>query len=1053
MKLFAYAILIFNLQISCLALSGNSLKSVFADPMDKVKTSVYWYWISGNVSEEGVKKDLHAMKKAGIDRAFIGCMGVDGVVTPYEKVKFGSPKWWRILHSALKTATELDIEIGIFNTPGWSQSGGPWVKPSQAMRYLASSSYELEGGGKISLNLRRESADFQDVKVLAFPMISKGNSLNSGEIDFPKDEKKPYEFFFKSDKDFTLRSVLFYPSQKGINTRARLFVKDGDNYRKLGEYSIDRFNFALNVGFSPYAPVVISIPGVRGREFKVEFDSSAGGSGLKDIVLSSKARIERYPEKSLAKMFQSPLPYWNEYQWPAQAPLDAGAEYISSKDVLDISSCLNGDKLEWEAPPGKWLVMRMGMLPTGVTNTPADPEATGLEVDKMSRAHVEAHFEAYMGEIIRRIPAEDRKSWKLVVQDSYETGGQNFTDDFIDSFKSRYGYDPLPFLPVYQGYIVDSPDRSNRFLWDLRRLVADRVAYDYVGGLRDISHKYGLRTWLENYGHWGFPGEFLQYGGQSDEIGGEFWSFGNLGNIENRAASSCGHIYGKRLIYAESFTSAARPFSCYPGQMKARGDRFFAEGINSSLLHLCISQVSDSELPGINAWFNSEFNRLNTWFSHMDLFSAYLKRANLMLQQGINVADVAYFIGEDAPKMTGIAQPALPKGYQFDYINAEVIERDLFVRNGLLTLPHGTQYKILVLPKLKTMRPELLKKLNTLLNDGAVILGPAPERSPSGKDYGLADVKVKELADSMWKGLDGKNVKYVRRGKGMLMLGLDMQEALDIIACRPDCKLPADLPVLYAHRTANDMEIYFLTNQSAKSIDLNPEFRVKGKRPEWWEPTTGKVRALPAFSHTEFGTAVPMRLEPFESAFIVFKDSATLLPGGSSADNCPKAETCLSLDKDWKVTFKDSLRGPKESQTFPKLIDISTHTDDLIRYYSGTLIYEKEIELKDLPDGEIYLNLGYVGVMAKVSVNGDYAGGVWTAPYRVDVSNKLRKGKNLISVEVTTTWQNRLIGDSALSKDKRTTWAACNNWRKNDALQKSGLLGPVVLESIKKIEP
>lgn len=232
---------------------------------------------------------------------------------------------------------------------------------------------------------------------------------------------------------------------------------------------------------------------------------------------------------------------------------------------------MKGDNLEWDAPAGDWVIMRMGMRPTGVKNSPADPEATGLETDKMSRKHVAAHFEALMGEICRRIPEADRRSWKVVVQDSYETGGQNFTDDFLESFCQRYGYDALPFLPAYEGYVVESQDRTDRFLWDMRRLVADRIAYDYVGGLRDISHKYGLQTWLENYGHWGFPGEFLQYGGQSDEIGGEFWSFGELGNIENRAASSCGHIYGKNKISAESFTSGGRPFECYPATMKREG--------------------------------------------------------------------------------------------------------------------------------------------------------------------------------------------------------------------------------------------------------------------------------------------------------------------------------------------------------------------------------------------------------------------------------------------------------------------------------------------------
>ena len=134
--------------------------------------------------------------------------------------------------------------------------------------------------------------------------------------------------------------------------------------------------------------------------------------------------------------------------------------------------------------------------------------------------------------------------------------------------------------------MVGSRDQSDRFLWDLRRLIADRVAYDYVAGLRDICHKHGLQTWLENYGHWGFPGEFLMYGGQSDQISGEFWSEGNLGDIENRAASSCGHIYGKRQIWAESCTSGGPVFYRYPRMMKQRVDRFFTEGINSTLLHL-----------------------------------------------------------------------------------------------------------------------------------------------------------------------------------------------------------------------------------------------------------------------------------------------------------------------------------------------------------------------------------------------------------------------------------------------------------------------------------
>ena len=1049
----------------------NALEAGFMNPAEKVQTSVYWYWISGNISEEGVKKDLYSMKEAGINRAFIGNIGLEGIHTPYKTVPFYSEEWWKILHAALKTATELGIEIGIFNSPGWSQSGGPWVKPEQAMRYLASVKAEVSGGKQVEVVLAKPDKDFQDVRVIAFPSVEKKatrlsaanakvtsamslqnlNSLIDGDKEtavlFTEKSEKPVAIDFRTDQPFTLRSLQIFPARQPIQTNARLLVKENGGYRMLSEFKIDRFNANLNVGFDPYAPVVISVPETTASEFRLELANTASGTGLGEVEFLSLPAVERYPEKTLAKMFQTPLPYWHEYQWSVQPEVGDPSLVIDPGKVLDISAFLQGDRLIWKAPAGEWTILRTGMLPTGVTNSPADPEATGLEIDKMSRKHVEAHFEAFMGEIYRRIPAEDRACWKVVVQDSYETGGQNFTDDFLSEFQARYGYDPLPFLPAYEGYVVGSEDRSDRFLWDLRRLIADKVAYDYVGGLRDVCHKYGLTTWLENYGHWGFPGEFLQYGGQSDEIGGEFWSFGDLGNIENRAASSCGHIYGKQKISAESFTSGGTPFSCYPAMMKQRGDRFFTEGINNTLLHVYISQPSEEREPGMNAWFSSEFNRLNTWYPQMDLFTSYLKRVNYMLQQGLNIADVAYFIGEDAPKMTGIVDPELPKGYQFDYINAEVIERDLFVKDGLLTLPHGTQYRILVLPKLETMRPELLAKIKKLIEDGAVVLGPAPKRSPSGESFPTADRQVEKLAGELWSGLDGRSVKAVKRGKGELLFGMTMEEALKYIGCVPDCGLPADAPVLYGHRSAGDADIYFISNQKDEMIEIRPEFRIRSRQPELWDATTGRIRTLPAYEVTAAGTVVPLKLYPYESAFIVFRRSATKAEGTGLQLNYPVLQTLVRLDAPWKVSFEEKRRGPA-SQTFARLEDISKNENPDIRYYSGTIWYETEFKLKKKPEGELYLNLNDVGVMAKVKINGQYAGGVWTAPYRVNVTDLVRKGKNKVEIEVVTTWMNRLIGDSGLPESERKTWTPCNSWKPTDTLQKSGLVGPVYIECV-----
>jgi hypothetical protein len=1030
MIVLAWSILAF---FSCTNTSDQGLEAGFVTPPDSIQTSVYWYWISDQISEEGVVKDLQSMKTAGINRTFIGNIGLNEGVG---NVKFGTDEWWRILHTALKTATELGIDIGIFNSPGWSQSGGPWVKPEQAMRYLASTSTRISGGRKTDILLEKPGKDFEDVKVIAYPAIeAKEMWLSSSKS---KITEREITIDFTAGEPFTLRSLKIYASQ-GINNPAKIQVKENNEYKTLAEFQIDRYNAALNVGFDPYSPVAVSVPAVTARDFRLVISGRGDINWLKDAVLSSAPTIERYPEKTLAKMFQTPLPYWHEYQWRTQPVVDNPALVVDPTKVFDISGHLSGDHLVWNAPEGDWVILRMGMLPTGVTNAPASREATGLETDKMSKKHIEAHFDAYMGEIIRRIPAEDRKSWKVVVADSYETGGQNFTDGLLEEFKTRYGYDPLPYLPAYYGTVVQSEEISDRFLWDLRRLIADKVAYDYVGGLRDVSHQHGLTTWLENYGHWGFPGEFLQYGGQSDEIGGEFWAVGDLGNIENRAASSSAHIYGKTKVSAESFTSGGPGFSRYPAVLKQRGDRFFSEGINNTLLHVYISQPYEDKAPGVNAWFGTEFNRKNTWFPHLDLFTTYLKRVNFMLQQGLNVADVAYFIGEDAPKMTGITNPELPKGYQFDYINAEVIEKYMTVKNGLLTLPHGTQYRILVLPALETMRPELLHKIKQLIEDGAVVMGPSPKRSPSLENYPDADKQVQELAASLWSNIK-PGEKQAKIGKGLLIDGMDMQEAFNTINCAPDCKVDTERSrsVLFGHRNKGNTDIYFLTNQSENDITIEPEFRVKGKQPEMWNPVSGKIRKLPAFTQTATGTVVPLQLAPNESAFIVFRKKAGASNSGNVELNYPPLHTVVELSNPWTVTF-----DKEKTITLNQLQDLSTLEDFNIKHYSGTVLYENTFHLDENSNGALYLALTDVSAMAKIKINGKYAGGLWTHPYRLDISAYTKTGDNTVSIEVTTTWVNRLIGDSKLPEAERKTWCSSNPYRPDSQLQKSGLTGQI----------
>jgi hypothetical protein len=1044
------------------------LQNTFVHIPDSIQTSIYWYWLDGKISKEGVIHDLEAMKKVGINRAFIGNIGLTD--HPEGKVRMFSDEWWDILHAALKTATRLNIQIGIFNGPGWSQSGGPWIKPGQSMRYLTSSQVMVKGPVNFNEKLAVPQKDFQDVKVLAYP-VAKGfeagiSSLNpmltsdpviTGSIGKIMDHNLSTSIPLTGGKQFTLnidtkqlytaRSFTITTTDQSVRLEGDLQAKINNAYVNIKHFVIDRSNSALNVGFIPFGPAAFSIPATTSNSFRVVFTGVSSNSGIAEIDLSATPKVENYIEKTLAKMWPTPHPFWDAYQWLPQ-PAETSGYIINPAKVIDISRYMSADgTLNWKVPAGNWVIERTGMAPTNVTNSPAPPEGRGLEVDKMSKEHVAEHFNAFLGQILKRIPAEDRKTFKVTVEDSYETGGQNWTDDLIPEFKQAYHYDPVPYLPVLQGKVVGSEDKSDRFLWDLRRLIADDVSFKYVAGLREVSHKNGLTTWLENYGHWGFPGEFLQYGGQSDEVSGEFWSEGDLGDIENRAAASSAHIYGKIKVSAESFTAGGGAFYRYPAMFKKRGDRFFTEGINNTLLHVYISQPDDNAQPGLSTWFGVEFNRLNTWFFDMDILLKYLKRCNMMLQQGQYVADAAYFIGEDAPKMTGVTDPPLPQGYSYDYINGDVIRQKLTVSNGKLLLPNGISYSILVLPKLETIRPGLLAKIKELVSQGAVVLGPKPSKSPSLADYPMADQQVKHMAAELWGNINGTTIKTHYYGKGLVISGMGMQEAFDLIKVKPDLKITKSDSILFIHRRIDEGGVYFVSNQRTVPVKIDGVFRITNKSPQLWSATDGSTRNLPAYYDNGQTTTIPIELAPYESAFIVFGEKNG--QGDTTRSNYPAVQNTIAINGPWTVTFDNKMRGPANPVIFNTLTDWTKNTNDSIKYYSGTAFYHNTFSITDIAKGAHYMfDLGLARAIAKVTVNGVEMGGVWTPPYQVDITKALKPGANTVEIKVVNTWFNRLAGDSRLPADQRKTTSVVFGPGPDSGLESSGLLGPVVIKEV-----
>ena len=1051
--------------ISFLKLSGSpnsgfeSMVRSFQSPVPENSLWCYWYWINDDISKQGITRDLKAMKQAGISTALIGNINrseKDG------KVLLLSDDWWNHMVHAVIEGKRIGVDIGVFNCPGWSQSGGPWVTYDKAMRYLTYSQLEVQGGEKLQIQLKKPNAEFQDVKVIAYPFKEKefkklnlGNTkvlLNGNDAEFLLDNNKilskkvsnkKYTIELISDQSIAAQSIQLFPSKKRLKANIVVEAMVNGAYKKVRSFQYERTRFSANVGPEIYAPVTMSFTKTKASHFKITVTKigSYDSETFSEIIITEEPILESFVEKKLGKMHQTPYPSFNSYRWNAQQEPSNGI--LQSSEVLDISSKMNSNGLlTWEVPAGIWIVQRYGMTPTGTKNAPAAPRGTGYEIDKASEPLARFHFEQFIGKLLEKIPEKAKSAFKYVVADSYEVGSQNWSDQFEQRFQESYGYDPIPFLPVFSGKIVENVQKTERFLWDLRRLIADQVAYQYCGGLRKICNQNGLKLWLENYGHFGFPSEFMIYGGQSDLVSGEYWNEGILGNIECKAASSTAHAYGKKRVFAECFTAGGRCYVRHPAILKKRGDWSLTEGINHHVLHLYIHQPDDSRVPGINAAFSTEFNRHNTWFRQGKTYFNYLRRAQHLLQQGNYVADVCYFIGEDTPLMTGPRVTDLPHGYSYDYINAEVILKRLTVKDGRLTLPDGMSYRMMVLPPIKTMRPKLLQKIEQLVKGGAIILGDPPISSPSLQNYPDCDDQIQKISKKMWS----NQQSYQSYGKGTIFRGLNTREVLKQLGIEKDVELPHS--VLFTHRKTKDTDIYFLTNQSSKTIHISPTFRMTKKNVQLWDAVTGKIRVLPERFEKQGRITVPIKMEANRSWFVIFTNNSSAKIQTIGKKNFPPKHPVYEIKGTWKLDFLEKKYGPAKTVVTDNLFDWSDSKNEKIKYYSGEATYTIEFNYPTAPTKRLYIEFEKVGVIGTVLLNGEKVGTTWIEPHQLEISELIKKGTNKLTVRVVNVWRNRLTGDRALPKKAKHTFTIHDNFRKKESLIPSGLIGKVkILES------
>ncbi|MBV9182347.1 MAG: glycoside hydrolase, partial [Acidobacteria bacterium] len=722
-------------------------------------------------------------------------------------------------------------------------------------------------------------------------------------------------------------------------------------------------------------------------------------------------------------------------------------------EVIDLTATMQPDgALDWTPPEGKWVVLRLGYSLLGITNHPATPEATGLEVDKLDHRFVADYFEKYLDSYKETVGAEEmgNKGIQYVINDSWEAGSQNWTDNMLTEFKKLRGYDAVPWLPVLTGRIVESAAASDRFLWDFRKTIADLIANEHYQQLEQTLHQRGMRHYGESHESGrAFVADGMEVKKMNEVPMSAMWTqrpginnpqYGY--NADDRESASVAHIYGQNIAAAESLTAAAAPWAWSPATLKPTADQELLNGINRFVIHESAHQPLLGKAPGLTLGpYGQWFNRNETWAEQAGPWIDYLARSSYMLQQGRFVADILYFYGEDS-NLTAIfanSSPNIPAGYAFDYINADAMIHELRVANGRILTKSGIEYKVLALdPYSRHMSLPVLRTIHTLVENGAVVAGPKPLDDPS-----LADDQAdfEKLSSELF----GNGSGVQKLGKGTVYAGESLAEVVNKINLQPDfdyIKNSSDSDVEFAHRKLKAGDIYFVDNRSNHEESIDASFRVTGMKPELWLAETGAT--VPAsFQSGEGRTIVPLRLEAWGTVFVVFR---TPTSGTSQFIPRPIMVRMATLSGPWAVAFQAG-RGAPPSITLNQLSDWSQSQDPGVKYFSGIGTYRNTVQAPAewFHNGHrLWLDLGEVRNLAEVTLNGKKLGQTWHPPYRIDVTSALRPGRNEVTIEVVNAWVNRLIGDQQPGATE-LTFADVKPYKANSPLLPSGLLGPVTI--------
>ena len=1086
-----------------------SLSDGFASPPLSACPAVYWVWVNGLTNKQRLTHELEEMRAKGLGGVYIfdvGARDPKGIVP--EGPAFMGPESLKAIGHAVREATRLGLDVGIVTSSSWN-CGGPWVTPEHASMGLFHCQVTVNGPAQFSdtlpfPTLPRKApkgsdglpAYYKDVAVLAVPK--------------PK-RLRGHEFLFElaPPSMHTIDRVVLYNTPSGDEKRYGKMQLFTENFAVLASATttdVNAFQEVIRGTLKPHTEAqtyrfeparakfvkLVIFSGHNPKSDRIQLgEFEVYSTHGKNVVAAYHAD----GSKTAAKLLHSSSAPGLEREWTTANIHDgkksgADGSWFSdgappliiedTNDIIDLTDRVGKDgRLAWNVPPGEWTILRFVCANTGLSLKIPSPRSHGLAIDHFNSQATKTHFDYLIDRLHHELGSFKDTALKYTYVCSYELSGSTWTPDFLEEFKKRRGYDMTNFLPVLSGSIVQNHEITERFRYDYRKTLGDLLVDAFYRTARQASNRHGLLLCAEAGGpgpplHQ-VPVDALKALGALDIPRGEFWKDHNVWVVKETACAS--HIYGKKIVDMEAFTSW-RHWQDGPFDIKGLADRALCGGANHFTFHTCAHNPPEAGLPGWVYHAGTHISPSLVWWPKAKPFIDYLSRCCYLLQQGLFVADVCYYYGDQGfnfvpPKHI---DPSLGPGYDYDVTNAEVILSRMDVKNGKIVLPDGMSYEVLVLPNREDINWAVLKRIERLVKAGATVVGRKPIMSNGLTDYPHRDIKVRNLANKLWGPCDGKKCTQHSYGKGKIIWGKTLREILQVRGMGPDFSFTSrdgkESRLDYIHRRTKSDDIYFVSNKNECWEQVDCVFRVYGKTPELWRPDTGDVHRQVVYDFVKAGTRVPLCLPPAGSVFVVFreaagedhfvslsKDNALLFPAArktpqelESIEILPGEQNKLEVQV-WKsgtytlktaegkeITVKvetvpamREITGPWEiqfpwgwgapaSKVLPELISWTEDSQEGIKYFSGIATYYKELNITAgqlAADRRIFLDLGRIRFVAEVYLNGKSLGILWKPPFRVDITRAAKPGRNQLVIEVANTWSNRLVGDARSPQNKR----------------------------------